>query len=380
MPGAVAAVTVLTETATRRIDILIRKLFEPLVFALVLGGIMTLFLLSLEIVTLLYTWIRGRRERHRERLRPDIRDEIFTRLVATEPNWTGWARSLGTVEQRVAREILDTYLRQLRGQERTRLQEAGDALDIPAESVAMIQEGDRHDRLRGLVWLSLLEHEIDPDMLWDHCRGDPTVRAGAARVLYATGGDDAVTVGTRLLCGTDQQMTSFGMDTLYRLHRDEPGRLFEYASEKATGWSEAVTVQVLRVVEEFTKIPKDAPTGWLVALSRHDSSEIRAATARAFVGLGWREDLRRDVSLETLAQDPSSAVRQAFCEMLASWNDDEARAKLRLLARTDTDPRVRLVAFRGLPDTVVSSAVECDGTDPVREWVAAERELQAQRA
>lgn len=380
MSGTVAAGPVLAGTATRRIDILLRILFDPLVFALVLGGILALFLFSLEIVTLLYTWIQEHQERYRDQLRPTIREEMLVRLVADAPDWETWAEGLSTVEKRVARDVLDTYLRQLQGRERARLEQAGEALGIPDQSVTMIREGDRHQRLRALVWLSLLEYPVDPDMLWNHCRDDPTVRAAAARVLYTTESDDAAAIGTRLLLAeTSRQMTSFGMDTLYRLHRDEPDTLFEYASEEVDGWSEAVTVQVLAVVRKFTTLSEDTPTAWLLSLATHDSPAIRAATARAFAGFGWNDDLREQIPLDTLGQDPSPDVRRAVCEMLASWNDDEARARLRSIACTDTDARVRLVAMQGLPDDVARETIQTGDTDPVPAWVAAERAIRGRR-
>jgi len=362
---------------TRRIDILLDNIFDPLVFALSLGVLLGLFLLALEILTVTYVWIRSRRDTRREWLSAEIREEIYTRLVKEDPDWETWAETLSKDEHVIAKKQLDSHLRKLSGRERSQLQQAAVELGIADESVTALQEGDRNDRLIALKWLTLLEHPVEPEMASEQCRDDPIVRGAAARLLYETAAEDAVTIGTSLLLEeTSQPMTSFGVDTLYRLHRDEPAVLFEYAADHVTDWTETLTIQVLLVISEFTFLDTDAPTGWLLDRFDADSPAIRAATARALIGYGWHETLRAAVPVSDLARDPSPIVRRGVCEMLISWGDEKMAPTLELLASVDDHPRVRIAAAQGLlelrrsddPPSLDSSI------DPVWRWVTARQE------
>lgn len=367
------------QSPVRRIDVLIRILLDPLVLALVLGSLLALFLLSLEIVTVLYVWGRERRDQRRAAKRPVVREELFERLAAGDADWESWAAGLDEMETEVARDLVDTYLRSVRGQEHDRLQDAGRALDIPDEAVAMLEYGDRPERLRALTWLTLLEHPVDPDRLQEHCSDDPMVRAAAARLMAATGGPERASLGTELLLSVpDEPLTSFGIDTLHELHREEPAGLFEFASESAEDWSATVTTQVLRVCREYTNVDRDVPTDWLVPLFEHERSSVRAAAVGAFEGLGWRPGLRDLLPHESVVDDPAPDVRRTYAAVLASWNDEDALARLRDLARSDPAPRVRLAAAKGLPGEMLPEAgLDIDGDtgerDPVHEWVRAER-------
>lgn len=372
---------VLQGSPLRRIDILIRILLDPLVLALVLGGLMALFLFSLEVVTVVAVWRRSRRDRARDARRPAVRDGLFERVIAEDSDWEAWAASLDEVERDVARDLVDTYLRTVRGREHERLQAAGRALGIPDEAVTTIEDGDRTERLQALSWLTLLEHPVDPALLRAHCRADPTLRAAAARLVSATGGAASARDGTRLLLEEPvEPLTSFGIDTLYELHREEPAGLFEYASEASEAWPATVKIQVLRVLREYTRVGRDVPTDWLVPLFEHERPAVRAAAVGAFEGFGWRADLRGLVPHERLAGDHSVTVRRAYASVLASWNTDAAQARLESMAWTDPGPRVRLEAARGLADAMLaperSAGDQPAGTsEAVREWVRAERSV-----
>lgn len=368
----------------RRIDLLLSRLDEPLIIAFVLGIVFGLFLLAVESVTLVYVWARARREKRRESRRPAVRDGIINRLVEGDPDWASWVSDVDEVERELIREQVDAFLRKLDGQERDSLQAAGHALDIPSEATAAVREGSRLERLIGLKWLTVLEHPVDSAFVVEHCQRDPKTRAAAARLLYETGHPDAASIGTELLLSEpDRPMTSFGVDTLYRLHEGDPTVLFEYGSEHVESWSNTVTLQVLLVIHEFTMVPRDAPLTWLVELFDHDAPKIRAATAKAFVRYGWREHIREAVPWSELISDPSPLVRRAACEMLGSWSDEAGIWELKSIATTDEDTRVRVAAARELlarRDEGDDAEWLPDGElDTALQWVLNERAIASQR-
>ncbi|MBX0285921.1 HEAT repeat domain-containing protein [Haloarcula salinisoli] len=369
-----------TQPGPRRIDLLLSRLDEPLIFALVLGILLGLFLLAIEVVTLVYVWIRSRNDRHRERHRPAVRDGLFERLAADDPDWTGWIASLDETERELLRDEVDSFLRKLDGTERRHLRDAGRALGIPSEAMAAVRDGTRHERLLGLKWLTVLDQPVETTFVRAHCQRDPTVRAAAARLLYETDHADAPRVGTELLLSRpDRPMTSFGVDTLYRLHEGDPTALFEYAADHVDEWSTTVTLQVLLVLREFAMLPADAPTAWLLALFDHESPDVRAATARAFVHYGWREDIREQVPRAELIADAAPTVRRAVCEMLGSWSDEAGIWELKSMAVSDPSSRVRVAAMRELTDRQALGPTDPRlpdaEIDTALQWVLADRKI-----
>lgn len=378
------SVGLLLQTGPRRVDLLLSRLDEPLIIAFVLGIVFGLFLLAVEGVTLMYVWARARREKRRESRRPAISEEIIERLVEDDSDWEGWISDADEIERKLIREQIDALLRKLDGQERDSLQAAGHALGIPSEAIAAVREGNRLERLIGLKWLTVLEYPIDSEIVVEHGHRDPTTRAAAARLLYETGNPDAVRIGTELLLSEpDHPMTSFGVDTLYRLHEGDPTVLFDYGSEHIESWSNTVTLQVLLVIHEFTMVPSDAPLAWLVELFDHDAPEIRAATAKAFVRYSWRERMREAVPWSELISDPSPLVRRAACEMLGSWSGEAGIRELESMATSDQDTRVRVAAARELFARRGEGAnvewLQEGELDKALQWVLNERVIASRR-
>ncbi|MFB6254851.1 MAG: hypothetical protein ABEI06_09585, partial [Halobacteriaceae archaeon] len=278
--------------------------------ALALGVFLALFLLSLVTVTIGYVWYHNRRDLRVAATRPDIKETLLTKLRLENPEWDDWIATLSDFEIEVARDILDTYLRTLAGSDKSNLQKIGQKLGIIEESLQDIKHGNYYDKLIALSWLTLLDYQVDSDILWEHCREDPELRAGAARILYESDISEVQGEGTRLLLGEeDEPLTVFGQDTLFELNRNDPRFLFEYASSHYENWIDILLIQVLEVISHINRVGEGAPVQWLLEGLESDEADVRAATAIALSNYGWHDEIRNHVDIEALINDPSANVR-----------------------------------------------------------------------
>jgi len=326
---------------------------EPVTVALAVGTVMSLFLAVLLAGTLGYAGVRSGREERADRRRPAVRESLLATLAEDDPDWTAWAESLSPLERRLAEETVQSYLRTLQGREHRALRNAAAALGIPERERATVRSTDasRYAKLRALSWLTLLDRPVPPETLRAACRGDRDLEAAGARLLHVTGTPDARSAGTELLLGRGERLTAFGLDTLYRLHRSDPGVLFEYAAEHHDTWESPLLVQVLRAVSHYSVLDESAPAGWLLEALYHPTPTVRAAAVTALRQFGWRSDIREAVDLDSLAGDADPEVRRALCRTLTAWGDPEAVATLQRVFESDPVPRVKLAALRGLART-----------------------------
>lgn len=303
--------------------------------------------------TLGYAGVRSRRERRTDRRRPAVRESLLATLAADDPDWTAWAEGLSSLERHIAEDLIQSYLRTLQGREHRVLRNAAGALGIPERERRTVRSTDasRYAKLRALSWLTLLDCPVPPETLRAACLGDRDLEAAGARLLHVTGTSDARSAGTELLLGRGERLTAFGLDTLYRLHRSDPGGLFEYAAEHRDTWESPLLVQVLRAVSHYNVLDEGAPTGWLLGALDHPTPTVRTATVAALRQYGWRSDIRDAVDLDSLAGDPDPTVRRALCRTLTAWGDPEAVATLQRVFESDPVARVKLAALRGLART-----------------------------
>ncbi len=319
-------------------------------------------------------------DRRRERARPRLVEELFVRLDRPDPNWVGWVEGLSAVERLVLRRLIARYLRPLRGRERDRLVELADALGVGEGATDLLESRTVTNRLRGLVWLTLLERDVPIERLRERCTDHPATRAGAARLLSATGGPDAARDATSLLLWSgEERLSVFALDTLYRINRRDATSLLSHADAEATWWSEGLVVQALTVLAHCQATERTDRFAWLPALLNHDSPQVRATALSAFARQGWRRELRERVDAERALADPEPAVRTAAYELFGQWGDQESVDWLRYGVYNDPDDRARLAAARTL-ERVGGLGTVTDGTGGLGEaaartvaWAGAER-------
>jgi hypothetical protein len=322
-----------------------------------------------------------RPRRYERRRYPDLYGEIYRRSMQPDPDWDSFAASLSSRDRPVARSVLDTLLRTLRGRERRELQAAGRALGIAAEAREELKAGSAHEKRRALTWLTLLEEPLPPPVLWRYCRDDDETLAGAARLLFACGHPDARREGTELLFSdADNTLSAFGQDTLYRLYRSDATRLARLAGRKHGEWRPAFVIQVLTVLRYATPAHGGADLSWIYDLTEGPYREVRTAAVRALGTYGHRADVRRSSPIADLIGDPDPEIRKAAYLTLAEWGNAAAHRLLTEAAAGESDDRARLVAVRCLADADAEGLLEGAGTPDdtadlaaTIEWVRAER-------
>lgn len=320
----------------------------------VLGGV-AIVVLSLLLVeaglTVGWSVVTTRRDARRERTRDRVRGDLLDRTYADDPDWEPWVADLTREERIVVRDLLQTYLRRITGEDRRTLVALADALGIGEREIDRLGTRDRFDRLGALTWLALLEDPVDPDVLVETCSDHPDTRAAAARVLYEQDHPDAAAVGTDLLLDPGAPLSVLGLDTLYHLTRLDPDPLIERAADEYGQWPESLLIQVLRVLAQTGPASTDASLDWMAFLFVNDSARVRAAAAAALADYGWHSTVRRLVDLGQLRTDPSPRVRRAVYRLCGEWGDEAALDTLREAVYTETDPRAAVTAARALRES-----------------------------
>lgn len=327
------------------------------------------------IVTLITAGWYHRRHRTEMALRDRLKNELLERLFEPDPGWRQWVETLSNPERRQLRQLLDGYLRQLRGTEHDKLRGLAVELGIPEEARRNLASGRK--RFRALTWLALLNEPVGLDRLEQYCTDRPRDRAGAARVLYESFAPDAAQEGTELLLGDrTHPLSAFGLDTLYRLNNGSETPLLTVANE-FDAWDERLVVQVLTVLR-YCSIPSDDRLGFLPELLTHESARIRAATVGVIERHGWHESFRARIDIGRLLADPDATVRSDSYLLLASLGDAWSAAWLQ---RTMTDESADLLALvRALSAHPRIELPEGNPRfDPFVDWVRAEDRVSRRR-
>lgn len=323
--------------------------------ALVLG----LALAVLFFLTIGLSVYRSVQKTRREGVRDELQDQLLDRIFSPEPEWGEWVDNLSSVERDVVETLLNEYLRELDGQNREKLYALGEELGIPERSRKRLGTRGEYKRLYALTWLTLLNR---PDMVHDaeFSPRTPRERAAVARLRYES--DDFATPmkGIALLLGgATSQFSVFGQDTLYRIAIQDPGALFEVATNSYQTWSEPLLVQVLAVCQHLGTNITTEDLSWLTATLEHENEAVREAATLALGRVGWRSDIRGDPLLDRLVTDPSPQVRGGVYRMLARWGDGQALETLALALPTEGDTRARLAGTDALVRRDESLPDEC---------------------
>ncbi|MFB6152916.1 MAG: HEAT repeat domain-containing protein [Halodesulfurarchaeum sp.] len=338
---------------------------------LVAGASIVLVTTVLGAVTLLMSWWYRSTRRRNAATRDRVQEQLLEQVFRTDPDWEAWVDERSETELRQLRQLIDEYLRRLRGSEYERLCELARTLGIPAEAKRNLDVG--RDRFRALTWLALLDEPIEPQRLQDCCTGTQRHSAGAARVLLESNHPEAARVGTELLIGDgNHPLSAFGMDTLYRLNTGTKTPLLSIVPDDPAAWDRRLLVQVLTVLRYCSLSESPERLAWLVELLDHDSPRVRAATVGIIERHGWREAFQRRIDIAGLLTDPAPAVRYDAYQLLASWGSDLSAAWL--LRRLEVvDDREILEVLRALSLHPRASVPDPVGRlEPYVEWVQAE--------
>jgi len=323
----------------------------------------------------------ARRDELAERRRDPLREELLARLYEPGPSWSTWVGGLDDRDRTVLRSLVRTQLRWVRGTERERLRRLAECLGLDEDAERLFAADERHRRLQGLTWLTLLGRSVDPTTLVERCRDHPDTRAAGARLLCDTDHPDARETGGGLLLAPGEPLSVLGVDTLYQLYKHDPAGLADRAATAGDGWAESLRIQVLGVFGECAAVGSDVSLAWVLSGLADESPRVRRAAIDALDDYGWRSPVHAAVVCDAVAADPSPLVRRAAYRRYGDWATEESLARLDAALRIETDDRSRVVAARALrragrlPMSTTAGRVGESTPDPVVEWVAAETEV-----
>jgi len=192
--------------------------------------LVSLFLLGTATVSLsvFLLW----RNRRRASVKESVKQQIFERLGEEETDWEEWCEGLSRAERGATKRLLNDYLRQVKGRERTELRRVGKALGMEDRAAERLGSRSKYARMDGLTWLTLLGGHVST---YEAVKAatDRRTRAAAGRYLRERGDDRKA---THVVLDTDSPMSVFGMDTLYRANRTDSKPIHEWAAgDRKTG-------------------------------------------------------------------------------------------------------------------------------------------------
>ncbi|THE64460.1 HEAT repeat domain-containing protein [Salinadaptatus halalkaliphilus] len=300
-------------------------------------------------ITLCIAVVRYSIDTRRETIRHELVPELFARIDRSDPDWEHWYESHSRLERYVIRRVVAQYLRQLRGREREQLLALATAVGIDDRAIRSLESRRLTTRLRGLIWLTLLEQPVSVDRLRATSLGHPSTRAAAARLLLVCRGSNANEEATSLLLWQNEERLSvFALDTLYRLNQTDASALTSKLTVDGQWWDEELLLQCLLVLGHCRLERRPALFEWLGELLEHDSPSVRAAALSTFERQGWQPAVRQYVDIERIISDPAPGVRITCYALLGRWGDPTSVEWLQYAVVTDPNDRCRVTAARTL--------------------------------
>lgn len=356
---------------------------EPTIVLIYAGGaIVTLFLL-LSMAAIATSVRERRRDRKRVAARERVRSSLFGRAAQDEPDWESWIADLSATERTQVADIIEHYLRTLRGSGQESFLAVARAMDMGAAADEHLDDSSILNRLRALARLTVLDYPIDEQRLLATSLEHRRTREAAARLLYERREEFAnpEALGTALLLWDGQQSMGIrGLETLHDLNSTDPFALFSQGFWGVHRWRPTVLVQVCTVLQAC-RIRRVGPIHeWVFTLFDHWNPRLRAAAIRAVKSAGHRDDVRSRIPFTQLITDEDPRVRRSTYQVLAAWGDTRAKGLLEWAVIDEEDERAQLVAIRALASLESEPDAEQPGwPDAAWDWVRAERAVYGTR-
>lgn len=353
---------------------------DPVLVLIYVGsGVGSLFLvLSMTAVA---TSVRKRRaDRRRRATRDRVRNSLFSRAAQDDPDWDAWIATLSKTEKTELADVIEQYLRTLRGSERETFLAVASALGMGKKANERLDHPSVITRLQALARLSVLDYPIDEKRLLDTCLGNHRTRESAARLLYERRDEfaKADALGTVLLIwGGQEPMGIRGLETLYDFNNHDPDTLFSQGFWGLQHWQDTVIVQVCTVLQACRIRRIEPAHDWVFSLLDHSKPQLRAAAIRAVRNAGYRDDVRDRIPFTQLVTDTSPAVRRSTYQVLANWGDSRSYGLLEWAVIDEQDERAQLLAIHALASLEGEPNADQPGwPDAAWAWVRAERAIQ----
>lgn len=351
---------------------------------LIYAGVAIVALFLLLSMGAIATSVRERRmDKKREAARKRVRSSLFGRAAKDEPDWESWIGDLSTTERTQLADIIEHYLRTLRGGGQETFLAVAHALDMGVAADEQLDDSSILTRLQALARLTVLDYPIDEQRLLATCLENRRTRETAARLLYERRDEFAnpEALGTALLIWDGHHpMGIRGLETLHDLNSTDPVALFSQGFWGVHRWRPTVVVQVCTVLQAC-RIRRMAPIHeWVFTLFDHWNPRLRAAAIRAVRSVGHRNDVRSRIPFTQLITDEDPRVRRSTYKVLAAWGDTRAKGLLEWAVIDEEDQRAQLVAIRALASLEEEPDAEQPGwPDTAWDWVRAERAVYGTR-
>lgn len=315
-----------------------------IVWALIL--IVGILLVLLTIGILAKSYLELRRDRHYTDVRSSVRQAFYRRLADSNPDWDSLVSSLSDVERRVLVDELARSTELLKGQKTSDLGRLAELLELRDNAKSAIESNSRYQRLWGLKLFIKFGWTADPEWLLNATSANRDEHEAAIRVL-ANSPDRVSRLAGVEMAFRYEALSVYGMNALYLLVRDDPTTLLQQLDRQDVTHS-TLLAQLLRILKRSDTFTGEAPMKGVLESLDHESEGVLRSACAALEGYGWRPDVRDEVDLKIsdLFEHQSTDVRISAYEMLGSWGDTAARAKLARAAESETEPRALFVIAR----------------------------------
>lgn len=244
-------------------------------YAIVFGSLVLLLLLGTGVGAVAQSVIGARADRREREARESAARWFESRRLGDVPAWASTVPELSTAERNALVDILEETLRNPSNARPKAVWELADTLGVAPDLETVPRR--RWERLRELDWAVLLGYDADPAVVLRYVSDGRDERETAARALLSSSHPAATATATDLVLG-DDPVSVFGLDTLYRHHRDDASALLEGVAESSV--RETALAHVLAVAGECG-VPAERWVEWTTRQLDHDSGRVRIAAACA---------------------------------------------------------------------------------------------------
>lgn len=341
---------------------------------LLLLGIVTVTILLLVAAVLSKAVRNAERTRRQTRMEQSVRQTLYEGLAARDPDWEGLVADLSDREEDVLVRLLERGTELVSGSAAEDLSALAEAIDLRERARTKIESEKRYDRLRGLTLFIEFGWVADPEWLLECTSADRDEAEAAIRILANDPNPVTRLAGVEIAL-RQPSLSVYGTHALSDLLEDDPEPLLQQLDRQDVDEPELLA-QLLRVLVHSETATGDAPMAGVLAGLRHDSPIVREAACAVLGKYGWRAEVRDQVDLTVteLFEDPAVQVRIQAYEMLASWGDTAARAKLARAAEAETNPRALFTIARGLGNEA-KLFLGPDGTNSMEQRYGSWREV-----
>ncbi len=284
------------------------------------------------------------RRKRRKKMEAQVKSQILSGLASGGSEWNSLTSTKSRVKRVVIRSQVEHLLRNFAGEYRIRLQNLCKEAGFIPDAANTLQSADEFEKLDILNLYTLLGQPIDPDLLKQNCVGSSRLRSASARLLFESDHPEACKAGFEILFyRTDDSLSTFGLDTAFRLFESDPAWLLDKVDQDLIDWNNSLVIQILLIFTETSHRLSSDDLSWIYHLLDHENPRIRSVAVSALRPyMGETLDIK-SVPVKDLLQDSSPRVRASTYRLLATLEDPTYQRLLVSAAKTEPDEQALFV-------------------------------------